>query len=242
MIKEVFNRYESKFKLNETTYLEIISEIDKHLECDEYSQNNSFYTISNIYYDTEDSYLIRTSLEKPTYKEKLRLRSYGQVKNNDIVFLEIKKKVAGLVNKRRIQLELQAAENFIKTKNIPNSAQINLQVAKEIYYFLNRYQLKPTLYLSYERRAYFQKGNSDLRITFDKNIKARRHNLNLFHQCECYPILEENMYIMEVKSSTSIPLWLISVLSTKGVYKTSFSKYGTEYQIMNEKKHNRRIK
>lgn len=35
------------------------------------------YTICNIYYDTGDWRLIRKSLEKTVYKEKLRIRSYG---------------------------------------------------------------------------------------------------------------------------------------------------------------------
>ena len=68
-----------------------------YMELDKYNKNGQFYSISNIYYDTDDNRLIRSSIEKPVYKEKLRMRSYGTPNAHDKVFLEIKKKTMELL-------------------------------------------------------------------------------------------------------------------------------------------------
>lgn len=76
---------------------------------DPYNIDRKPYTITNLYYDTPDDYLIRAPLSDPVYKEKLRLRAYGVPEKNSKVFLEIKKKYDGLVNKRRTALGLDEA-------------------------------------------------------------------------------------------------------------------------------------
>lgn len=96
MAKEVFNRFEHKYLLNQKTYEEVLCQMDRHMELDAYNAGHKPYTIANIYYDTADDYLIRTSLSSPTYREKLRLRAYGVPKMDSTVFLEIKRSIMGL--------------------------------------------------------------------------------------------------------------------------------------------------
>ena len=119
MAIEVFNRYEHKYIVDKATFEKIIKILDQHMEIDSHNRNYTPYTISNIYYDTSDDYLIRTSLSKPDYKEKLRLRSYGVPDRESKVFLEIKKKFNGIVNKRRTKLKLNEAYDFLISKKIP---------------------------------------------------------------------------------------------------------------------------
>ena len=146
MAIEVFNRYEHKYLLDKDTYEKVIEIMDKHMNLDSYNENHVPYTIANIYYDTEDDFLIRTSLSKPEYKEKLRLRAYGIPDKTSKVYLEIKKKYNGIVNKRRTTLLLGEAYNFIKSGNAPlHKDYMNVQVIKEIEYFLRIYDLKPKL-------------------------------------------------------------------------------------------------
>ena len=73
MAIEVFNRCEKKYMLNSEQYEKLIQAIQPYMVVDAYNQKNEFYEISNIYYDTPDDRLIRASIEKPVYKEKLRL-------------------------------------------------------------------------------------------------------------------------------------------------------------------------
>jgi len=231
MAIEVFNRYEHKYLIDKKTYKRVIEILDEKMVLDNHNQKHNTYTISNIYYDTCDNYLIRNSLSKPEYKEKLRLRSYGVPNKDSKVFLEIKKKFDGIVNKRRTTLGLDEAYKFIKTGIIPTPKDyMNLQVLKEIEYFLKVYKLEPKLYLAYDRIAYFEKDNNDLRISFDTNIRSRRYNLNLENGDYGEGLLSKDIYLMEIKTALAKPLWLTHMLNNLDIKRTSFSKYGTEYK------------
>lgn len=234
MAIEVFNRYEKKFLMNNDTYEKLQNALSEYMEIDEHNKiNNSYYTISNIYFDTADNQIIRNSISKPKYKEKLRLRAYGVPSLEHKVYLEIKKKVNGLVNKRRTKLILEEAYDFVSTGIKPEyKSYMNKQVLNEIEYFLKAYDLEPKLYLAYDRKAYFGINNKDLRITFDTNIRTRRTDLRLELGDHGDRLLDNSIWLMEVKAERSIPIWLSRMLSEFGLFKTSFSKYGTEYKTM----------
>jgi SPX domain protein involved in polyphosphate accumulation len=240
MAIEVFNRKENKFILNQVQYDEVQKSLLQYMELDEYNKSFEFYTISNIYYDTWDNQLIRNSISKPSYKEKLRLRSYGVPKDDAKVFLEIKKKVCGVVNKRRTKLKLKEAYEFVDSRKLPElKYYMNKQVLKEIEYLLKIYKVEPKLYLAYDRKALFSKESRDLRITFDTNIRSRRYDLNLERGDYGEAQLEKGQWLMEVKSELNFPLWLVRLLSEQKLYKQSFSKYGTEYERMISRERNK---
>lgn len=227
----VFNRYEKKFKLNNEQYQAIIKNLDEYMVPDEHSKDGGFYSICNIYYDSLDDCLIRKSIQKPIYKEKLRLRSYGVPDDDKESFIEIKKKFKGNVNKRRITLPLKESVDYLERNIIPKSIDCNSQIFKEIDYMKNKYLLVPKVYISYDRRAYYGKDDRCFRITFDTNIQCRRYDLDLQKGAYGERILEEGYWLMEIKAVQAAPLWLTRLLSDCKVYKTSFSKYGTEYTI-----------
>lgn len=231
MAIEVFNRYEYKYILERGTYNQILKVIQQHMQSDPYNKDGKPYTIANIYYDTLDDALIRASLEKPSYKHKLRMRSYGVPNQNSKVFLEIKKKYKGLVNKRRTTLCLNEAYNFAETGTLPAIKNyMNEQVIKEISYFLDIYSLVPKTYIAYDRTAFFEKDNNDLRISFDRSIRTRRTNVRLEYGDEGKILLAGDVYLMEIKTSSAMPLWLTNELTRLNIQKMSFSKYGTEYK------------
>ncbi len=228
---EVFNRYEHKYILKSDAYLKLIEILDSKMNLDDHNKNHNCYTIANIYYDTKDDYLIRHSLGKPSYKEKLRLRAYGVPQMDSMVFLEIKKKFNGVVNKRRTNLKLAEAYEFINEHKKPAyKSYMNKQVLNELEYFLQIYHLMPKVYLAYDRIAYFENGNDDLRISFDTNIRSRRYDLALEMGDHGRPLLKNDIYIMEIKTSVTKPLWLSHLLCELDIKRSSFSKYGTEYK------------
>lgn len=233
MAIEVFNRYENKYLFDHAAYLKLYNDLLEYMEPDDYNKQHEFYSITNLYYDTAHDSLIRSSLAKPKYKEKLRLRAYGIPSQETKVYLEIKKKVFGLVNKRRTSLGLQEAYDFVATGVEPEFKDyMNQQVIEEIKYFLSRYDLQPKVYLSYDRKALFCKNNRDLRITFDTNIRSRRYDLKLEHGTHGEYLMEPGLWLMEVKAEKTIPVWLAKMLSEHRMYRTSFSKYGNEYKKM----------
>ena len=93
----VFERSEKKYLLSPARYRALLAAWAAHIEEDEFFRK----TVVNIYYDTPNDRLIRASIDKPVYKEKLRLRSYGLPEADTEVYLELKKKVGGVVYKRR---------------------------------------------------------------------------------------------------------------------------------------------
>lgn len=230
MAIETFNRVEEKYMITINQYNKICKVINEYMEADSYNLDDKSYVISNIYYDTPDNNLIRTSLEKPKYKEKIRLRAYGMPNENGKVFLEIKKKYYGIVNKRRTTLGLKEAYKFIDDRIMPDKREyINSQVLNELDYALKLYNVVPKVYIAYDRRAFFGKDDSNFRVTFDANIRTRRYNVKLEAGDYGERLLPDGVMIMEVKYSERMPLWLVGVLNENKIYKTSFSKYGTEY-------------
>lgn len=231
MAIEVFNRYENKYLMDNQMFYAIYNRLLDYMEPDEYNENDKFYSISNIYFDTEHHSLVRNSLSKPKYREKLRIRAYGIPHNEANVYLELKKKVFGLVNKRRTALKLSEAYHFVKTGREPEFKEgMNKQVIQEIKYFLQRYVLQPKVYIAYDRIALFCIRNRDLRITFDTNIRTRRYDLMLENGDHGEDLLSSGQWLMEVKAERTIPVWLSRMLSEHRMFRTSFSKYGNEYK------------
>lgn len=232
MTTKTFKRYELKFTVTTEQYEAICAELTKYMSYDPYCQNNGSYMIYNIYFDTWDDSVIRHSLSKPYYKEKLRLRSYKMpTEENDTVFLELKKKIGGIVSKRRTVLSYDEAMSFIKTKTPPlTSGYQDTQVVTEISDFLTRYEVTPKVYISYERVAYFDKNDSEFRVSFDKDILTRRDHVTLRDGDSGAELMPNGGYLMEVKCAGAMPLWMTSLLSDLKVYTTGFSKYGTAYK------------
>ena len=219
-----FKRYEIKYLLDEKTYLELRKRLEGKMVVDQYGEK----TVCNIYFDTPDSRLIRTSLEKPVYKEKLRLRSYGTPERNSTVFVELKKIYKGVVYKRREDMVLSEAEAYLYQGWKPG---FSSQVLREIDWFLKYYgQITPAMYISYERIAMNEVKDSGLRVTFDTNILWRKEELNLKEGSWGNPILEPGQRLMEIKIAGAMPLWLGEILDKLYIYPVSFSKYGRAYQ------------
>ena len=222
--QDTFKRYEKKYLLQPEKYELLRYRLQEYMQEDDYGLT----TICNIYFDTPDYRLIQASLEKPLYKEKLRLRSYGVPGKGDSVFIELKKKYKGIVYKRRITSDITSAELYLyNAKPAVDSGQIK----KEIDWFLNFYQdIRPAMYISYNRIAMYGLEDSNLRITFDSNILWRKEDLWLEHGIWGSPLLEEGTQLMEIKIPGAMPVWLSHLLGELEIYPVSFSKYGRGYQ------------
>lgn len=217
-----FERVEKKYLLTPEQLIVFAPLLHAHMQQDQYGR----HTICNIYYDTPDYRLIRTSLQKPVYKEKLRLRSYGVPRPGDTVFVELKKKYRGVVYKRRTALELTAAERWLAGQ-APGPAG---QIPREIDYFQTLYAAAPAVYLAYDRVAMFGRQDPGLRLTLDENIRWRTDALRLDAGDRGAPLSVQGLYLMELKLPGAMPLWLAHGLAQVGAAPVSFSKYGCCYQ------------
>lgn len=219
-----FKRYELKFMLTQSQKQALLQVMEPYMALDQYGRT----TIQNLYYDTDSFRLVRRSMERPEYKEKLRVRSYGTAREDGRVFVELKKKYDHVVYKRRLTLPEPDAMAWLAGDK---SAAPDSQIGREIDYFCAFYRdLRPQVFLSYEREAYFERGGGDFRVTFDENILTRRTALSLKTSPWGTPLLPHGTVLMELKTPGGIPLWMTRFLTENHIYKTSFSKYGTAYQ------------
>ena len=219
----VMKRFELKYLLNPAQTAFLRERLKGHMEIDEFGKTS----IASLYYDTPDYRLIRTSLEKPPFKEKIRLRSYGLASDDSPVFLELKRKADGIVYKRRVSSTIPLVKRFFDgLGDICAGGQIN----REIVYFRDYYKtLVPACLIIYDRTAYFEPGG-DLRLTIDEAPRYRTKDLDLRVSMEGTLLLPPGWTILEVKVQQAMPLWLTSILSEGKIYKASFSKYGEAYR------------
>ena len=218
-----FERYEKKYCLTLSQQRFLLERMAPYMKKDAYGA----YTICNIYYDTPDWRLIRTSLEKPVYKEKLRIRSYGVPEDGGKVFVELKKKYDGVVYKRRVTMAPGQAVPFLAGA-LPEDA--FGQIGREIAWFQQFYHARPSVFIAYDRLAFAGVDDSELRITFDTDLRWRDTDLDLRLGDHGTPIGDPGMILMEIKIPGVCPLWLSHLLSQTGVFPISFSKYGSCYQ------------
>lgn len=230
--QSVFQRYELKYMLTRKQKELLLKVMEPYMKLDPYGHS----TIRNIYFDTDNYRLIRHSMEKPAYKEKLRIRSYARSEEGSPVFVELKKKYKSVVYKRRIVMpERQAMDWLCRNADHPEKSQI----ADEIDYFCQFYGgLHPTVFLSYEREAYCSRAGDPFRVTFDENILCREEDITLNSEVWGTPLLSDGMVLMELKTPGGIPLWLTHFLTEQRIFKTVFSKYGTAYsnKLINQAK------
>lgn len=226
----VFKRYEMKYIMTRQQKEALLGTMLQYMGLDDFGHT----TIRNIYFDTDNYRLVRRSLEKPAYKEKLRIRSYKKVSAQDKVFAELKKKYEEVVYKRREALTQAGVAEWL-AGDAPFPA--DTQIGREINYFFNYYgTLEPKVFLSYEREAFYSLDGSGFRVTFDENILARQEDLSLSADVWGEKLMDDGCVLMELKAAGSMPLWMAKVLSQEKIYKTSFSKYGTAYRKMNLRK------
>lgn len=225
-VQTVFKRYELKYLMTRQQKELLLKIMAGHMELDKYGHT----TIRNIYFDTDNYRLVRHSIEGPPYKEKLRVRSYSPVSGSDNVFVELKKKYKSVVYKRRLVFPLDETMDAL---TMHHPLPVKSQIADEINYFCSYYKtLRPAVFLSYEREAFYSIDGSDFRVTFDENILYRDSDVSLDSEVYGSPIIEKNQVLMEIKTPGGIPMWMTNFLTEQKIYKTSFSKYGAAYKDM----------
>ncbi|MDR2977638.1 MAG: polyphosphate polymerase domain-containing protein [Streptococcaceae bacterium] len=217
-LSNIFQRKEIKYALNYQQLEQLQKLMDKYMSADQYGQ----HTILSLYYDDDAYSLIKAALEKPSYREKFRIRSYGAASAEKSVFLEIKKKINGIVYKRRMAIQHQDLIHRTFTEK-------ESQTEKEISYLFSRFDLEPKVLLAYERTAFADKETGDFRITFDENIRFRLQNLVLTN-AQGQRVAPEIDVLMEVKALGAYPLWFSHALCEINAKKISFSKFATVFK------------
>ncbi len=217
-----FLRIEKKYRMNGHQYEQLMKELAPYMEMDEYGK----HTISNIYYDTPNFDLIRRSLDKPVFKEKVRIRAYGEPIEVKKVYLEVKRKYDKTIYKRRVKLRTEEALRYMSSGIKPQKSG---QIMKEMDYLMKQYPLQKAFFIAYDRIALFGKEDPELRLTIDSNLRSRRENMDFSHGSYGESFFEEETYLMEIKLVGALPMWMTKILNELQIFPCSFSKYGQIY-------------
>lgn len=225
-LKKIFQRKENKYLLTQSQFQSFFDDLHQYMSVDQYG----LHTIQSLYYDTPDYYFIQRSISKPKYKEKFRVRSYGIARADSLVFLEIKKKVAGIVYKQRLVFTYEEYLNWEVSGKFSDQL-TSVQIAREItWLFYRQPTLSPKVLITYDRLSLFMADDSEFRVTFDQNIRYCTENLALDNKPSGKLVAPEVGVLMEVKAMGAYPLWFTALLTKYHIQKSSFLKYAQTYQ------------
>ena len=221
-MQSFFKRHEKKYLISKEQYATFQKILSQHMEPDKYGE----YLVQNIYFDNEAWDVIRSSTEKPLFKEKMRLRCYNIPDQKSKVFVELKKKFKGIVYKRRVAVPF---DEMLSGSVGDVIAAENSQISRELNFYMERNAVKEKIYIAYRRNAFVEKEQRYFRITFDNDIRFRLERLDFFNPKDGIVLLPKNKILMEVKALGVMPLWLVKLLNENNVFPTAFSKYGKCY-------------
>lgn len=224
-----FARMEKKYILNKGKMANFLKAAGDRILEDSYPHS----VINSIYFDTPDKRLIRTSLDKPLYKDKIRLRTYSDsVIGETAAFAEIKRKVKGKVYKRRIDGTYRDLYQWLNTIGAGGDGS---QISREIAYLRDFYGASiPSMQIAYRRDSFIDSNDPSLRITFDTDVIWRDWGLEQNADAYGFRLLDEDVVLMEIKvSGNTIPIWLIRLIDEYEIYFSSISKYGQAFLCRN---------
>lgn len=240
MIQKYFNRYEIKYQISLKERDKLISYFKGFMTLDPHVQNGFDYEVRSLYFDSlfKNSYFEKMNGEN--IRRKLRVRFYPDFVNggNEIVFIEIKRKVNENVSKARIAIKfgdlfkvIDGNTSFAKKffRNLPHYDRKTLE---EIWYLYKRFNLKPVCVVSYKRQPFVGKIENRFRITFDTNMKVRNSNFNLHYGTGKY-FIPRNFAIMEIKFNDVIPNWVLRIVQINNCVQEKVSKFANGLEKTN---------
>ena len=222
-MQTVFKRYEKKYLITKEQYSALLGMMISHnMEPGIHSD----YLVQNLYFDTDNWDVARAAMERPFYKEKMRLRYYGPPGHETDVFLELKKKYKGVVYKRRISIPYASLSGSSVRDIVSEKAS---QISRELEYYLKTNEVSEKIYIAYQRAAFTGAESGEIRVTFDTDIRCRFNDLDFTRPPEGRPILTRDNIIMEIKAAFGMPFWMARALSEYMVFPMPFSKFGICY-------------
>lgn len=234
MAIEFFTRKELKYVITMDQFRELTNRMAPYMRVDKNGTDGE-YTVSSLYFDSDDKRIYFDTKNKLKSRQKLRLRMYDDAALDDMAFFEIKQKHKKVVYKRRMVLPLHEAYRYMNEEGaIENIHTSNVQVLKEIEHLRNLYKLRPEMIVSYDRKALHGIEDPNFRVTFDWNLRCRKSDLRMENGSYGVNFIDPYLVIMEVKVDHHVPLWLSRVLSDLQCEQRSASKYCTSFETLHD--------
>ena len=228
-------RIEYKYLAPVTALDAIRADIMPFLVPDPFSESKmgGEYSVRSVYYDTPH---FACYLEKESgvqIRNKFRIRGYGTVQPDSVVFLEIKKRCDCVIAKNRAPLLLKDLPAFLAAPDIERyilggrGASRSREDARRFLYYYYRMSLRPAAHVVYDREAFSGKYNSSLRVTFDKRLRGcLAPQLSQLHdEGHLVPVMKR-FFIFELKFfRRSLPQWASEIILRYQLPRMALSKY-----------------
>ncbi len=223
-----FNRFELKYILPVHRCARVIEDLAQQITPDRHGGTEG-YPVVSLYYDSPHYDFFWAKIEGLKFRRKVRVRIYpeGDITKVTSGSIEIKQRINKTVQKRRLELPLDQAEELCAGRlPLDGLDGLDTQVAHEITYLSRAMDLRPTAITAYHRRAFEgHNENAGFRVTFDTHVASRIHGLSVNAAATNRLILPDDWCIMEVKADDRVPEWATSLLARHDCQLSRVSKY-----------------
>lgn len=224
-----FNRFEYKYLLGPEQVARFTAALAPFTRADEHDADQRGYPVYSVYWDSDDLTCFWEKVDGIKFRRKLRFRLYP---GHDEAFVEIKQRLDRTIQKRRSRFSLERVRAMFDPAS-PESCGSSLTdeeradpVVREALILCAQQRLRPTMAVSYRRRALFGRHEPDLRITVDSRLRYDAQALDLAEPFEVgKQILDPRLSVLELKFNDRVPLWLVRLVEHQGLELMRFSKY-----------------
>jgi hypothetical protein len=224
------SRFELKYCINYFQYLKVVNAITPYMEKDIYTQNapDNRYLVRSLYFDSSDYKAYEQKMSGDCNRVKFRLRAYQKtLENNPNVRVELKIREGNAMRKKSVFVPIDEYQYFMihnHWKNISDPITTEFERQRVLQ------NLKPVILIEYDREGYKTRIKSDLRITFDHQVRSLDEK-DLFSNNNFFQRLYPKYIVMEIKFANSNPQWLSKLVKNHGLKVIAFSKYTRGLQI-----------
>ena len=225
-------RYEFKYLVtpDEEQFIRQVAQM--YCEADPYGENGK-YTVSSLYFDTWDWLTAMQTVEGQRNRFKLRIRTYGFT-DDDPVFLENKGRVGTSILKQRALMAREHVRALCRNEPPPLGGFPALKRSHhdDLIRFRDRMDLldmRPRLWVAYEREAYGSHYGDGARLTFDTELRVQPPDDDdpFVPDDACWQsvALDGPQAIVEMKFNGAFPFWIQRIVHGLQLKRVSCSKY-----------------
>ncbi|MGC8828739.1 MAG: VTC domain-containing protein [Verrucomicrobiia bacterium] len=225
-------RLEFKYIITEDIALAVRDFVSLYLELDEYgaSQKNLSYPIHSLYLDTDDLECYWATINGLKNRFKLRLRFY-ESRPNAPVYFEIKRRMNNAILKQRGPVKREAVQDLLNGQMpgwdvMASSEPRHLKAVQHFCELMSEKRAKPKSHVAYYREAWLSPGNTNVRVTLDRQVRCepeREAKLEPEIKQPIYPF--GNHVVLELKFTGRFPEWFKELVHTFGLTQSAASKY-----------------
>lgn len=214
-------RVEDKYNCTETELYMLQARMEAVLRPDDQEAGPEGYRIVSLYFDDLCDSCLQDTVDGVNWRVKYRIRIYND--SLDVIKLEVKSKKDSRILKRSKTISRAQMERLMRGECIEDDGSVE-DPATLFNLAIRMRGLKPKVIVAYERKAYVY-GPGNVRITFDRNVRASSRVEDFGQKNISYDFLREYDKVLEVKYDEFIPDFLLQLLEPGNMRQSAYSKY-----------------